>query len=56
MQVTRCPLYTFCEWNSDQTKIVQVDGPYIAWNSETYISITQQEPRTCKKIGYKFYC
>ena len=29
---------------------------YIALNSETYISIRQQELRTCKGTGYKFYC
>ena len=29
---------------------------YIALNSETYISIMQQELRTCKRIGYEFYC
>ena len=28
---------------------LQVDKPYIALNSETYISIRQQELRTCKK-------
>ena len=30
--------------------------PYIALNSETYISLRQQELRSCKKIGYGFYC
>ena len=25
-------------------------------NSEMYISLHQQELRTCKKIGYEFYC
>ena len=35
---------------------LQVNKPYIALNSETYISIRQQELRTCKRIGYKFYC
>ena len=35
---------------------LQVNKPYIALNSETYISIRQQELRTCKKIGYEFYC
>ena len=29
---------------------------YITLNSETYISLRQQELRTCKRIGYKFYC
>ena len=33
-----------------------IDRPYIALNSKTYISIRQQELRTCKKIGYKFNC
>ena len=35
---------------------LQIDRPYIALNSETYISIRQQELLTCKKIGYEFYC
>ena len=35
---------------------LQVNKPYIALNSETYISKRQQELRTCKRIGYKFYC
>ena len=35
---------------------LQIDKPYIALNSETYITIKQQELRTCKRIGYEFYC
>ena len=35
---------------------LQVDRPYIALNSEIYITIRQQEQRTCKRIGYEFYC
>ena len=35
---------------------LQVTKPYIALNSETYIFIRQQEVRTCKRIGYEFYC
>ena len=35
---------------------LQVNKPYIALNSETYISIRQQDLRTCKRIGYEFYC
>ena len=35
---------------------LQIDKPYIALNSETYITIRQQELRTCKRIGYEFYC
>ena len=29
---------------------------YLALNSETYISLTNQELRSCKKIGNEFYC
>ena len=35
---------------------LQIDKPYIALNSETYITIRQQELRPCKGIGYEFYC
>ena len=35
---------------------LHIDKPYIALNSETYISLTQQELRSCKKIGDEFYC
>ena len=28
----------------------------MALNSEIYISLRQQELRSCKKIGYEFYC
>ena len=35
---------------------LQVRKPYIALNSETYVSIKQQELRTCKRISYEFYC
>ena len=35
---------------------LQLKKPYIALNSETYISIRQQELKTCKRIGYEFYC
>ena len=37
-------------------KHLQIDRPYLALNSETYISIRQQEFRTCKRIGYEFHC
>ena len=30
--------------------------PYIALSSEIYISLRQQKLRSCKKIGYEFYC
>ena len=35
---------------------LKVRRPYLALNSETYISLTNQELRSCKKIGNKFYC
>ena len=35
---------------------LQINKPYTALNSETYISIRQQELRTCQRIGYEFYC
>ena len=35
---------------------LQIDKPYITLNSETYITIRLQELRTCKRIGYEFYC
>ena len=35
---------------------LQLKKPYIAPNSETYISLRQQELRTFKRIGYEFYC
>ena len=41
---------------ADSYTHLQVDRPYIALNSETYITIRQQELRTCKRIGYEFYC
>ena len=35
---------------------LQIEKPYIALNSEMYISLRQQELRSCKRIGYEFYC
>ena len=35
---------------------MQIKKHYIALNSETYISLRQQELRSCKRIGYEFYC
>ena len=35
---------------------MKIKKPYIALNSETYISLRQQELRSHKNIGYKFYC
>ena len=41
---------------ADSYMHLQVDRPYIALISETYITIRQQELRTCKRISYEFYC
>ena len=35
---------------------LRIKKPYTALNSETYISLRQEELRSCKKTGYKFYC
>ena len=35
---------------------LRVRKPYLALSSETYISLRHQELRSCKKIGYEFYC
>ena len=35
---------------------LQIRKSYITLNSETYISLRQQELRSCKRIGYEFHC
>ena len=35
---------------------LKVDKPYIALNSETYISLHSQQLSTCKRISYEYYC
>ena len=35
---------------------MQVKKPYIALNSETYISLRHQELRSCKRNSHEFYC
>ena len=35
---------------------LQIRKHYVTLNSETYISLRQQELRSCKRIGYEFYC
>ena len=42
--------------NAQSYNHLQVTKPYIALNSETYISLRIQELEACKKIGYEFYC
>ena len=36
--------------------LLQVRKPYIALNSETFISLRHQELRSCKRVGHEFYC
>ena len=35
---------------------LHVNKPYIALNKETYISLTNEELRSCKIVGKMFYC
>ena len=35
---------------------LRIKKPYVALNSETYISLRQQELRSCKRISHEFYC
>ena len=35
---------------------MKITKPYIALNSETYISLSSQELSTCKRNGYEYYC
>ena len=35
---------------------LKIDKPYIALNTETYITLRTQELNMCKKIGYEYYC
>ena len=42
--------------NAQSYMHLQVRKPNIALNSETYISLRQQELRSCKSIGLEFYC
>ena len=41
---------------ADSYTELQIKKPYLALNSEMYISIQQKELVTCKRIGYEFYC
>ena len=42
--------------NAQSYTHLRVTKPYIALNSEMYISLRNQELETCKKTGYEFYC
>ena len=41
---------------ADSYTWIRIDKPYIVLNPDTYISIRMEELRTCKKIGYEYYC
>ena len=41
---------------ADSYMWIKIDKPYIALNPDTYISIGMEELRTCKRIGYEYYC
>ena len=42
--------------NAQSYTHLQIRKPYIALNSKTYISLREQELRSCKRIGCEFYC
>ena len=41
---------------ADSYTWIRIDKPYIVLNPDTYTSIRMEELRTCKKIGYEYYC
>ena len=41
---------------ADSYMHLHIDRPYISLNTETYIILRQHKLRTCKRIGYEFYC
>ena len=41
---------------ADSYMWIKIDKPYIVLNPDTYISIRMEELRTCKRIGYEYYC
>ena len=41
---------------ADSYMWIRIDKPYIALNPDTYISISTEELRTCKRISYEYYC
>ena len=41
---------------ADSYTWIRIDKLHIALNLDTYISICSEELRTCKRIGYEYYC
>ena len=35
---------------------IRINKPYIALNLDAYTSIHSEELRTCKRIGYEYFC
>ena len=56
-QLERVPALVLAENMEAQSYThLKVRKPYLTLNSETDISLTNQELRSCKKIGKEFYC
>ena len=41
---------------ADSYTWIRIDKPYIVLNADTYISVCSEDLRTCKRIGYEYYC
>ena len=35
---------------------LKINKPYVALNTDTYITLHMQELHTCKRTGYEYYC
>ena len=42
--------------NTQSYTQLKIDKPYIALDTETYVTLRTQELHTCKKIDYEYYC
>ena len=49
-------LILYMNKRADSYTWIRIDKPYIALNLDTHISIHSEELRTCKRIGYEYYC
>ena len=55
IEAASIPILDKNEYTQSYTQLKN-NKPYIALNSETYISLHTQEPGMCKRIGYEYYC
>ena len=55
IETVQVPILDEKEYMQSFTQL-KIEKPYIALNTETYITLHTQELSTCKKIGYKYYC